>query len=140
MIELLSRRIDKITLPPDAVLTPIPIDDEISSLSAILLDDEYYEFLRTGVTVLEGIPVLSASHLIPFKAKAWLDCKRECSPIISLANNCYRPILIIFHIRVMCGRTHIRYIFYLTTSTPINSAFDSDSRMVVWRQDAYYLP
>jgi len=73
MIELLSRRIDSIVLPPDAVLTPIPINDEISSLSAILLNDDYYDFLRTGVTLLEGIPVLGVTHLIPFKAKAWLD-------------------------------------------------------------------
>ena len=73
MIELLSRRINGIVLPPDAVLTPIPMNDEISSLSAILLDDAYYDFLRSGVTLLEGIPVLGASHLIPFKAKAWLD-------------------------------------------------------------------
>ena len=73
MIELFSRRVEGITLPPDAVLTPLPIDDEISSLSAILLNDEYYSFLRNGVTVVDGIPVLGAAHLIPFKAKAWLD-------------------------------------------------------------------
>jgi hypothetical protein len=73
MIELLSRRIDSVVLPLDAVLTPIPIDDEILSLSAILLNDDYYDFLRTGVTLLEEIPVLGATHLIPFKAKAWLD-------------------------------------------------------------------
>jgi len=73
MIELFSRRVEGITLPPDAILTPLPIDDEISSLSAILLDDEYYKFLQTGVMTLDGIPILGAAHLIPFKAKAWLD-------------------------------------------------------------------
>ena len=73
MIELFSRRVEGITLPTDAVLTPLPIDDEVSSLSAILLDDDYYEFLRTGTTMSDGVPVLSAGHLIPFKAKAWLD-------------------------------------------------------------------
>ena len=73
MIELFSRHINGITLPPDAVLTPLPIDDDISSLSAILLDDNYYEFLKSGVKVVDGISVLSEAHLIPFKAKAWLD-------------------------------------------------------------------
>jgi len=73
MIELFSRRMDGITLPPDAVLMPLPVDDEVSSLSAILLDDDYYNFLRTGVTTADGIPVIGATHLIPFKAKAWLD-------------------------------------------------------------------
>jgi len=73
MIELFSRRVDGITLPSDAVLTPLPINDYVSSLSAILLDDDYYNFLQTGATMVDGIPVLDVSHLIPFKAKAWLD-------------------------------------------------------------------
>jgi hypothetical protein len=73
MIELFSRRIEGIILPPDAVLTPMPLSDDISSLSAILLDDEYYEFLLSGVVNVDGVPVLDAAHLIPFKAKAWLD-------------------------------------------------------------------
>jgi len=77
MIELFSRRIDGITLPPDAILTPMPIDDGISSLSAILLDNDYYDFLRNGVTTSDGIPVLSAAHLIPFKVKAWLDLTKR---------------------------------------------------------------
>lgn len=55
------------------VLTPLPIDEAVSSLSAILLNDEYYELLRHGQVILDGIPVLKATCLIPFKAKAWLD-------------------------------------------------------------------
>ena len=43
MIEIFSRNPDFIILEDDAVLTPLPIDDEISSLSAILLNEEYYE-------------------------------------------------------------------------------------------------
>ena len=73
MIELFSRRTDAIALPADAVLTPLPLDDDLSSLSAILMDDDYYGFLRAGSTVVDGIPILDAAHLIPLKAKAWLD-------------------------------------------------------------------
>jgi hypothetical protein len=73
MLELFSRRIEGILLPDDAVLTPLPIEDDISSLSAILLDDGYYDFLKSGVRVMDGLPILNATHLIPFKAKAWLD-------------------------------------------------------------------
>ena len=73
MIELFSGRVDAIELPEDAVLTPLPLDDEISSLSAILMDADYYQFLREGKIVLNDIPVLDAAHLIPFKAEAWLD-------------------------------------------------------------------
>jgi hypothetical protein len=53
--------------------TPVPIDEEISSLSAILLNDDYYNFLRSGASIVDGIPIIGAAHLIPFKAKAWLD-------------------------------------------------------------------
>lgn len=73
MIELFTRRQDNIILPEDAVLTPLPIDEDISSLSAILLDDEYYKFMKQGKIIVGGIAVLDAVYLIPFKAKAWLD-------------------------------------------------------------------
>ncbi len=73
MIELFTRKLDAINLPDDAVLTPLPMDEDISSLSAILLDDEYYEFLKQGKITVDGIAVLDAAYLIPFKAKAWMD-------------------------------------------------------------------
>ena len=57
----------------DAILTPLPIDGEVSSLSAILLNEAYYELLMDGQTVIDGILVLKSTCLIPFKAKAWLD-------------------------------------------------------------------
>ena len=56
-------------------LPPIHISDEISSLSAILLNDEYYQFLIGGVEEIDCIQVLNYTHIIPFKAKAWLDLK-----------------------------------------------------------------
>ena len=77
MIEIFSRNPDLIVLGNDAVLTPLPIDDEISSLSAILLNESYYELLKTGQMMIDGIPVLSPTCLIPFKAKAWLDLKER---------------------------------------------------------------
>ena len=73
MIELFSRKPDAIVLPEDAVLMPLPLDDDISSLSAILLDDDYYQLLCSGTVVIDGVTVLGAPYLIPFKAKAWLD-------------------------------------------------------------------
>ena len=73
MIELFSRRADGIALPDGANITPIPISEDISSLSAILLNDHYYHFLREGVRKIDGFPVLDELYMIPFKAKAWLD-------------------------------------------------------------------
>jgi len=73
MIELFSRRIEGIILTDDAILTPLPLEDDISSLSAILLNDDYYGFIKSGIRVMEGLPILDAECLIPLKAKAWLD-------------------------------------------------------------------
>lgn len=49
MIELFSRN-QNILLPKDVHLIPIHVSDEISSLSAILLNDDYYNFMLAGKT------------------------------------------------------------------------------------------
>ena len=72
-IELFSRQPDVLVLPKDAELTPLPLAEELSSLSAILLDDTYYAFVRQGVLHFDGLSVLGPEHLIPMKARAWLD-------------------------------------------------------------------
>jgi hypothetical protein len=73
MLELFSRAPDGIQLPFDIHLTPIPTDDEVYSLSAILLDTDYYDFLHQHKAVMDNMSILAAVGLIPLKAKAWLD-------------------------------------------------------------------
>jgi hypothetical protein len=73
MLELFSRRPDELVLGEDAHLTPIPIGEDVSSLSAILLEQGYYEFLRAHTREIGGVSVVSEVGLIPLKAKAWLD-------------------------------------------------------------------
>lgn len=58
-------------------LTPIHIDDEVSSLSAILLDDDYYNVLLKGRIIANNLSVLRPEYLILFKAKAYLDLKNR---------------------------------------------------------------
>lgn len=77
MLELFSRNPDGVTLGEDDQLTPIPVEEDVSSLSAILLDDDYYDFLHQHKKEIEGIPVVSEYCLIPLKAKAWLDLTRR---------------------------------------------------------------
>ncbi|MGM9972549.1 MAG: hypothetical protein ACI33K_00705, partial [Clostridiaceae bacterium] len=72
-IELFSRRPEKMTLYFDSVLTPIHIGDSIASLSAILLNDAYYELLLKGKSVVDGYSVLGIEYIILFKIRAWLD-------------------------------------------------------------------
>src|SRR5690606_16581269 len=54
-------------------LTPIPTDDEVSSLSAILMDDDYYAFVMERRVVIHGLAVIKADALIPLKARAFVD-------------------------------------------------------------------
>lgn len=77
MIEIFSKKPDFIMIDNKSMLTPLPIDEEISSLSAILLNDTYYDLLKNGQIVIDGIPVLRPTCLIPFKAKAWLDLRER---------------------------------------------------------------
>lgn len=73
MIELFTRMPEAVFLSENAALTPLPIDEEISSLSAILLNDDYYEFLKRGRVRISDVIILDAPYMIPFKAKAWID-------------------------------------------------------------------
>lgn len=72
MLELFART-DVGLRDAESGLMPIHIDDEVSSLSAILLDEECYRLLVENRTSASGVAVLSVEGLIPFKAKAWLD-------------------------------------------------------------------
>jgi hypothetical protein len=73
MLELFCRAPEGIYLAEGAHLTPIPIDDAIASLSAILVDDVYYEFILAGRKEVDGLPMVGEDRLIPLKARAWLD-------------------------------------------------------------------
>lgn len=78
MIELFSR-LPGYHLDVGTGIIPIHIDDNTSSLSAILLNDDFYNFMMQGRTVVNGISVLGAEYLIPFKMFAWLDLRNKKS-------------------------------------------------------------
>ncbi len=73
MLELFSRVPDAITVDSESHLTPVPVDEEAYSLSAILLNNDYYHFLHAGKKEIEDVPIVGPEHLIPLKARAWLD-------------------------------------------------------------------
>lgn len=73
MLELFCRAPDGIKLAEGSHLTPIPIDEAAASLSAILLEDAYYEFILEGRREVDGLPWVGEDRLIPLKAIAWLD-------------------------------------------------------------------
>lgn len=73
MIELFSKKSEWMPSELETRYTPIFIDESVSSLSAILLNDEYYDFLKNSIINIDGLSVLKADCIIPFKVKAWID-------------------------------------------------------------------
>jgi len=77
MIELFSRKTNNFELKFNSSLTPIHIDESIVSLSAILLDDAYYDLLVRGKLIVEGYSLIEIETVILFKIKAWIDLKQR---------------------------------------------------------------
>lgn len=77
MLELFARRPDTLKLPNGAELSPIPVEENVISLSAILMDDDYFEALQKARRVIDDISLVDERILIPFKARAFLDLSRR---------------------------------------------------------------
>lgn len=75
MIELFSKHPNEFELSFDSGLTLIHIDESIVSLSAILLNDDYYDLLVKGKRTVDGFSLIELETVILFKIKAWLDLK-----------------------------------------------------------------
>jgi len=73
MLELFSRKIDDFPLFEGSHLTPVPAEDGISSLSAILMNDEYYHLIISERREINSVPCVSPLGLICLKAKAYLE-------------------------------------------------------------------
>ena len=73
VLELFSRRPEIFHGVDLSQITPVAVDENRVSLSAILLDDQYYEFIQAQKIEQAGLSLLSAPGLIALKAKAWLD-------------------------------------------------------------------
>ncbi|RRU11598.1 hypothetical protein [Stenotrophomonas sp. 278] len=76
MLELFSRTPDLLMpLMYGSRLTPIPVHEGIASLSAILLNDDYYAFILGARRYFLGMPYVGEECLIPLKARAWLELR-----------------------------------------------------------------
>ena len=76
-IELFTRHPDFVLEDETSEVAPLSFDGAVSSLSAIILDDGYYEFIRDNATNVEGITLLDALHIIPLKMRAHSDINRS---------------------------------------------------------------
>ncbi|MEY4245589.1 MAG: hypothetical protein RLZZ245_3174 [Verrucomicrobiota bacterium] len=75
-IELFSRNPTGFELSPGEVI-PVAIEADHHSLSAILLNEDYYSLIRSHHDNRGGLNVANAISLIPLKAFAWLDLTRR---------------------------------------------------------------
>lgn len=75
-IELFARHPDFALEDEGSHIIPLPFDDIVSSLSAIILDDGYYEFIKESAIAIDGVSTLSALHIIPLKMRAHIDNQR----------------------------------------------------------------
>ena len=73
MIELLSRHPDVLGEPKGLTIEPLPIDGEQSSLSAIIMDDDYYQFTIEHSRLTDDIRHADSAALIALKARAYLN-------------------------------------------------------------------
>jgi hypothetical protein len=84
MVELFARAPDGLQPAEGSQLTPIPLDEAVASLSAILLNEAYYAFIMAGRREVAGLPWVGEDRLIPLKAIAWLELtarKEQGSPV-----------------------------------------------------------
>ncbi len=77
MIEIFSRSTKNFELEEGQRCVPLPFGEEISSLSALVLDEAYYKILKSGSKIIDGVSVLDVPGLIAFKAKAYLNMREE---------------------------------------------------------------
>lgn len=73
MIELFARQPGDLVLPESTGISKVPVDEDVISLSAILLDADYFAALQSAKVVVDDVSLLSEQLLIAFKAKAHLD-------------------------------------------------------------------
>lgn len=75
-IELFSKSPEALDFAPGEVV-PILVESDHHSLSVILLQEDYYNLIRTHQDDREGLRIANATALIPLKAYAWLDLSRR---------------------------------------------------------------
>ena len=76
-IELLSKRSDAFGEPTGFHLTPVPVGENTSSLSAILLDEKYYHQTIESSIIEDGIRIASPISLLCLKIRAFLNLTEE---------------------------------------------------------------
>lgn len=76
MIELLSEKAELLA-SIDQTALPMVVDEDIISLSAIVLDQENYNFLMANRKEMDGIVIADEHAIIPLKIAAFFDLTKK---------------------------------------------------------------
>src|SRR2546428_9574150 len=68
-LELFSRKPEGLNLEEGQKIVPLKAGADHHSLSAILLDEDYYSLIQTHTNVRDGLRFANATALIPLKAR-----------------------------------------------------------------------
>ena len=77
MIELLSRHLYILGEPKGLTIEPLPVDKDTSSLSAIIMDDDFYHFTIDHSKLTYGLRHADSAALIALKTKAYLNLLKD---------------------------------------------------------------
>jgi hypothetical protein len=79
-IEIFSRRPEDLPLADNQHVVPIGDAPESAALSAILIEDDYFELVKSTVRKIKGLPVASTEAIIALKSRAFNDltARRAC--------------------------------------------------------------
>lgn len=77
MIELFSRDNSLLDEFSQSHIIPLLAPDDLSNLSSILLDEDYYALAKAGGTIVNGVSTLAVEEIILFKVKAFLDLTKR---------------------------------------------------------------
>lgn len=75
-IELFSKKPEYLK-ELETILVPIHVSNNVDSLSAIVLDEDYYRLLKQGAVEVEGVTILGLQYVILFKMKAFIDLRNS---------------------------------------------------------------
>ncbi len=73
MLELFSRAPVGLSLGAGQQIVPVSAENAVVSLSAILMDEGYYELVVATHYVADSVAMIGVDGLIPLKARAWMD-------------------------------------------------------------------
>ncbi len=76
-IELLSRHSNVLDEPSGFRIEPIPLSEDLSSLSAIMMNEENYELTVANSEERDGLRIATPAALICLKARAYLNLLQD---------------------------------------------------------------